>query len=273
MLRLFTALFISLFLGFPALAVTPLDHAHAHNDYWHERPLFDALDHGFMSIEADIMLRDGRLLVGHTASELSDERTLQALYLDPLQALIRDQGGKVYPGQDQPLILLVDLKQDGPDTYRALEKLLPAYADMLTSYRDGVVTPGAVTLVLTGSSAWQVLRMEKERYAFTDASYVELNLNMPPEAMVMLSQKWTQITHWKGEGPLNENEDRFIRKIIAKGHERGAKVRFYATPDEPGPGRDAVWTYLLDAGVDLINTDDLDGLSDFFAARAASAEK
>ncbi|WP_176085720.1 phosphatidylinositol-specific phospholipase C/glycerophosphodiester phosphodiesterase family protein [Martelella sp. HB161492] len=273
MLRFFPAFLMSLFLTFPAFAVTPLDHAHAHNDYWHQRPLFDALDRGFMSIEADIMLRDGRLLVGHTAAELGDERSLQALYLDPLLARVRDNDGKVYADQDQPLILLVDLKQDGPDTYRALEKLLPAYAGMLTSYRDGVVTPGAVTLVLTGSSAWQVLRMEKERYAFTDASYVELNLNMPPEAMVMLSQKWTQITHWKGEGPLNDNEDRFIRKIIAKGHERGAKVRFYATPDEPGPGRDAVWTYLLDAGADLLNTDDLNGLSAFFAARAASAEK
>ena len=28
--------------------------AHAHNDYMHERPLFDALDNGFRSIEADV---------------------------------------------------------------------------------------------------------------------------------------------------------------------------------------------------------------------------
>ena len=29
---------------------------HAHNDYTHHRPLFDALDHGFASVEADIRL-------------------------------------------------------------------------------------------------------------------------------------------------------------------------------------------------------------------------
>ena len=36
--------------------VTPLLHAHAHNDYEHQRPLYDALDHGYCSVEADIFL-------------------------------------------------------------------------------------------------------------------------------------------------------------------------------------------------------------------------
>jgi len=41
----------------------PLTRAHAHNDYEHTRPLFDALEHGFCSIEPDIWLVDGKLLV------------------------------------------------------------------------------------------------------------------------------------------------------------------------------------------------------------------
>ncbi|HET6325009.1 MAG TPA: hypothetical protein VFG04_09940, partial [Planctomycetaceae bacterium] len=45
---------------------TPLIRAHAHNDYEHKRPLFDALDQGLCSVEADIFLVDGQLLVGHT---------------------------------------------------------------------------------------------------------------------------------------------------------------------------------------------------------------
>ena len=50
--------------------VIPLRHAHAHNDYEHKRPLFDALDRGFCSIEADIYLVGGELLVGHTPLDL-----------------------------------------------------------------------------------------------------------------------------------------------------------------------------------------------------------
>ena len=43
----------------------PIRQGHAHNDYEHERPLFDALDNGFCSIEVDIFLVGGKFLVGH----------------------------------------------------------------------------------------------------------------------------------------------------------------------------------------------------------------
>jgi hypothetical protein len=53
----------------------PLKHAHAHNDYLHPRPLDDALAHGFTSVEADVFLVDGDLLVAHTRSEIQSDRT------------------------------------------------------------------------------------------------------------------------------------------------------------------------------------------------------
>src|SRR5262245_58838696 len=58
--------------------------AHAHNDYEHTRPLFDALAHGFVSVEVDIWLQNDKLLVAHTPFAWKDDRTLQSLYLDPL---------------------------------------------------------------------------------------------------------------------------------------------------------------------------------------------
>src|ERR1041385_3971816 len=73
----------------------PLLHAHAHNDYEHKRPLLDALDHGFCSVEADIFLVDGKLLVAHELGKTKPERTLQALYLDPLRELVKANGGRV----------------------------------------------------------------------------------------------------------------------------------------------------------------------------------
>ena len=48
----------------------PLPAAHAHNDYEHARPLLDALDRGFGSIEADIWLVDGALLVAHDLKDV-----------------------------------------------------------------------------------------------------------------------------------------------------------------------------------------------------------
>src|SRR5262245_56842543 len=60
---------------------------HAHNDYAHAVPLHDALDRGFCSVEADIFLVCGDLLVGHNQAALDPARTLESLYLDPLRAL------------------------------------------------------------------------------------------------------------------------------------------------------------------------------------------
>src|SRR5690606_7390192 len=76
----------------------PLPGAHAHNDYEHARPLLDALEHGFCGIEADIHLRNGELLVGHDPEDLAPERTLEKLYLRPLNDLVKENGGRVYPG-------------------------------------------------------------------------------------------------------------------------------------------------------------------------------
>ncbi len=65
-------------------AVVLLPQAHAHNDYQHARPLKDALEHGFCSVEADVFPVRDQLLVGHSVLELRRARTLTDLYLKPL---------------------------------------------------------------------------------------------------------------------------------------------------------------------------------------------
>lgn len=59
-----------------------------------------------------------------------------------------------------------------------------------------------------------------------------------------------------------------LRAIVARAHDRGYRVRFWATPDLAGPARTAVWREELRAGVDHLNTDDLAGLRRFLAAHS-----
>src|SRR5437773_7233099 len=84
----------------------PLRHAHAHNDYEHKRPLLDALAHGFCSVEADVFLSDGALLVGHERKDLRPGRTLEKLYLDPLAQRAKANGGRVYRGGPTVFLLV-----------------------------------------------------------------------------------------------------------------------------------------------------------------------
>src|SRR5215831_11275168 len=89
----------------------PLTNVHAHNDYEHSRPLFDALDHGFCSVEADIWLTPDGLLIGHDKKDLKPGRTLEALYLEPLRDRVKANGGRVY--QSGPAFyLLIDSKTE-----------------------------------------------------------------------------------------------------------------------------------------------------------------
>ncbi|WP_375436321.1 hypothetical protein [uncultured Hymenobacter sp.] len=69
----------------------PLHQGHSHNDYWRPHPLYDALQLGFQSVEADVFLIDSALLVGHERKSLQASRTLQTLYLEPLRQLLRTQ--------------------------------------------------------------------------------------------------------------------------------------------------------------------------------------
>jgi hypothetical protein len=77
--------------------MTPLPRAHPHNDYWRKRPLQDALECGFCSVEADTFLVGDQLLVGHDPHELRPERTLESLYLAPLRERARQFRGRIYP--------------------------------------------------------------------------------------------------------------------------------------------------------------------------------
>ncbi|MEV5347790.1 phosphatidylinositol-specific phospholipase C/glycerophosphodiester phosphodiesterase family protein [Streptomyces achromogenes] len=255
--------------GDPRRRPRPLWRAHAHNDYAHPRPLLDALDHRFGSVEADIFLVGGRLLVGHEASGLDPSRTLESLYLDPLAARVAARHGSVYRGAHRPLQLLIDIKTEGAATYLELDRRLRRYPHLFTRYAHGRVHPGPVTAVVSGDRAARTPMAEQtERRAFYDGRLTDLAGPTPATFAPLISDNWTQNFTWTGTGPFPDAERRRLRSITAAAHARGQRVRFWATPDTAGPARDALWTELLAAGVDHLNTDDLAGLEAFLDAHA-----
>ncbi|MER7491441.1 phosphatidylinositol-specific phospholipase C/glycerophosphodiester phosphodiesterase family protein [Streptomyces pharetrae] len=242
----------------------PLWRAHAHNDYEHPRPLLDALDHRFGSVEADIFLVDGQLLVAHDPEDLDPARTLEALYLDPLAARVRAHHGSVYRGHRGSLQLLVDLKTEGSSTYRELDRLLRRHRHLFTTYAHGRVFPGPVTAVISGDRAARgPMEAQTVRRAFYDGRLTDLGGPAPASFAPLVSDNWTRHFTWQGVGAFPAAERQKLYDIVRTAHARGQRVRFWATPDQPGPQRDAVWTELLAAGVDHLNTDDLAGLETF----------
>ncbi|MEU7283633.1 phosphatidylinositol-specific phospholipase C/glycerophosphodiester phosphodiesterase family protein [Streptomyces sp. NPDC045431] len=247
-----------------AAPVRPLRRAHAHNDYLHQRPLHDALAHGFTSVEADVFLVGGDLLVAHEPWQLDPTRTLRSLYLDPLLARVRAHHGTVYAGYREPVQLLIDIKADGAAAYRALHRQLVPYRRMLSTFVHGTVRPGAVTAVVSGDRAARApMEAQPVRYAFYDGRLGDLGTAAPASFVPLISAHWNQGFTWQGTGPFPEAERARLHALVTAAHRAGQRVRFWATPDHPGAARDALWTELLAARVDHLNTDDLAGLAAF----------
>lgn len=242
--------------------IVPLSKAHAHNDYEHTRPLNDALDHGFTSVEADVWLKDGELLIAHDEIDVKPERTLQSLYLDPLKKKVKENKGSVYQG-GQDFLLWIDVKSEGKATYEEIHKQLTEYKEMLTKFSKSKVKQGAITVIISGNRERELMENQKIRYAAYDGRMSDLGTDTPNEFMPVISDNWTKHFTWQGIGEMPNAERDKLEEIVETAHANGQMVRFWATPDMPLPNRTAVWNELLKAGVDLINTDDLPALQEY----------
>lgn len=242
----------------PAMAqIAPaLPQAHAHNDYEHPRPLLDALSHGFASVEADIYLVDGNLLVAHDPEDLKAEKTLSALYLEPLKKFAGDKQSIFSSGET--LTLLIDFKTEAESTYTALKSLLQDYRSMLTSFESGEVKTNAVTVIISGNRPRETLLSENSRLAAFDGRLADLGKNLPLQFMPLVSDNWNSHFTWKGDGDFPPEQRDKLKSIVSQAHAEKRKLRFWATPDT-----NSAWRELRTAGVDLINTDNLSGLADF----------
>lgn len=248
-----------------AAEARPLPQAHAHNDYHHRQPLHDALRHGFCSVEADIFLQEGKLLVGHDLHELRTDRTLQALYLEPLRKRVASRGGVVYGGNPR-FTLLVDIKSDGPTTYAKLSEVLAGYQELCSSVVADKLTQRGVDVVVSGNRPIREILASSPRRVFLDGRVHDLDSPMSAHVMPLVSDNWSKHFEWRGRGPLPKLQQAKLLQLVDRVHQQGRRLRFWATPDDP-----QVWQVLADADVDLIGTDDLGGLQRFLSSRDSAA--
>ncbi|MCC7333707.1 MAG: phosphatidylinositol-specific phospholipase C/glycerophosphodiester phosphodiesterase family protein [Pirellulaceae bacterium] len=243
----------------PALgqAARMLPQAHAHNDYLHARPLLDALEQGFGSVEADIFLVGDELLVAHERSALAADRTLRKLYLEPLKQRIAEHSGSVF-GDGENFTLLIDIKTAGEPTYQVLNKLLAEYGEMFSHFDQGQWQPGAVTAIVSGNRPIELITQSSPRFAGIDGRLSDLDSKRPVHLMPLISDNWNMHFSWRGQGEFPAAEREKLEEIVSKSHAEGRRIRLWATVDTP-----AMWNALREADVDLINTDNLAGLREF----------
>ncbi|WCT10637.1 phosphatidylinositol-specific phospholipase C/glycerophosphodiester phosphodiesterase family protein [Mucilaginibacter jinjuensis] len=244
-----------------------LINAFAHNDYWHKRPLYDALDNGYTHVEADIYLRGGKLVVAHMLPILKKQKTLERLYFQPLADCIAGKNQIACPAY--PVMLMIDIKSDADKTYEALEVLLDKYRSIISGYESGEFIQRQITVVLTGHKPYQLLKSQQSRLAFIDEDLMRVKQDtLAKNVYQTASCKYSRILKWRGEGTIPPPEHDRLCAFVMIAHKFGKKVRLWASPEN-----ETVWKELLSCGVDLINTDKLVVLRDFLTSSSKNYAK
>jgi len=254
---------------------------HSHNDYWRAIPLLTALSYGVASVEADLWLSNGELLVGHELAALTAERTFDSLYVQPLLSILKSQNPDTAYTKSAPkgingifdassgtsLNLLVDIKTDGASTLPVvLEALTPLRdAGYLTTYHsNGSFIPSAITVIGTGNSPLDLVKALDPRDYFFDGPLENLTGgDFKPALSPIASTDFAVAVGWNGLGTISGDQLTKLKKLIDGAHALGIQARFWDTPGWPVSARNNVWRVLLDNGADWLNADDVEAASEF----------
>lgn len=221
---------------------------HSHNDYERTAPFWEAYSQHCVSIEADVYLLDGQLLVGHDVEDLRPERTLRSLYVDPIVSLFRQNGGKMWKGSADRLQLMVELKS-------ATEPELSEVIALLGGFPDVFCTEDGVKVVITGNTPDPADFASYPHWVSFDGDLgADLGINYTPEQLervALFSTNFRRFARkWNGKGRMTDPELDAVKAAIAAAHAAGKPIRFWGAPE----GTTVYFTFWK-LGVDWVNTD------------------
>lgn len=241
---------------------------HAHNDYEHKTPLTGAIANGFISVEADVYLIDNDLYVSHEyPKQLNPNLTLEALYLNPLKNYISKNHGAVYRNYSGPFYLMVDFKSSAKPTYEKLKAILSNYVSIISTIQNGIEQKGPVTVFISGNRPVDEILADEPKLALIDGRPNDLKRNIPASVMPVVSTNYFNVLSWQGDKEISLDDKNSLLRLIQNTHAQHKKLRLWAAPDNA-----IVWKFLLDNGVDLINTDRLEDFR-VFALKYNAAHK
>lgn len=239
-------------IGQPVIYTTA--NAHSHNDYEQPSPFYQAYNEQFGSIEADVFLTGGILLVGHTTTNLTPIRTLENMYLLPLQKSIETNAGFAFKDSGRQLQLLIDLKTEGVATLNALVDLLKKY--------PAITNNRTVKIVITGNRPAENLYVSYPAFIWFDGRLDIAYSKAELSKIALLSDDFGKYSRWNGKDTLSITDRGKITTLVNKAHALNKPIRFWASPDFT-----QAWKEMVRLKIDYINTDHIEALSDFLNRR------
>ena len=210
---------------------------HAHNDYSQKVPFWSSFSADVNSIEVDVLLKNNTLYVAHNEDEIIKTRTIENLYLKPLQEALKFgfKGNK-------NLQLLIDVKSEA---YKTLDKII----EIIEKY-PSLIKANHISFTISGKSPKPLDYKNYPDYIKFDYQSLDKIPSDVLEKIALISLDFGKFSDWNGKGRLTKIDKEKIISVIKKAHGFKKFFRFWGTPDSK-----TAWKTFTDLGVDFINTD------------------
>jgi YVTN family beta-propeller protein len=224
--------------------------AHSHNDYEQAQPFYLAYQEQFGSIEADIHLVNGKILVAHNAKNVSPNLSLEKLYLDPLDFYIKMNHGTPYRDTSKSLQLLIDQKTEATTTLNGLIEVLKKYPAIIHNKK--------IKITITGNRPEPKDYPLYPNFIWFDGRPKEIYSKEAIAKIALISDDFGDYVKKRYPLDISINENEKILSVIQHAHDAHIKFRFWGVADYP-----AAWEKMMAYQIDYINTDHINNLSDF----------
>ncbi len=240
-------LLLLIFTGYAQPAVYTTANAHSHNDYEQKEPFSLAYNEQFGSIEADIFLKDGELLVSHDVKGLELHRTFEEYYLQPLVTYIEKNNGYAYSDTSRILQLLIDLKTPGAPTLNKLVELIEKYP---------LAKSRSIRWVISGNKPTSFNAYPS--FILFDGDVFQAYSKEQLQRISLISGNFKKISNWNGKSAMRKKDFEAIKNLVQKVHAMNKPIRFWGAPDG-----EKAWKKFMKLKVDYINTDHISDLARF----------
>ena len=236
-------------ISFFSITAQPL--IHAHNDYQQPIPLLHALKYQAFSIEADLYLRNGQLVVAHEKKDIMAATTFDSLYVQPILRLFKKHAGRISKNKNYAPVLMIDIKESGEAFLAVLIQLLAKHPSVF----DRSVNSLAVQIVISGNRGPLSKWTSYPSAILFDGRPYELYESNTLQRVAFISDNYFNYV-------TSADSSSRIQQVINKVHGMGKLLRIWAIPDNT-----TSWKRLREMGVDIINTDKVGECREFFQHR------
>lgn len=231
---------------------------HSHNDYNQNFPFFEAYYAGMGSVEADVFLKNGKLLVAHNEEDTDAGKTLESLYLAPIARTFKTNKGHIYADTSKHMQLLIDIKANHQEVLAKLIEELKPYQEVFNSKFN----KNALRVIISGDVPPAENFKNYPDYIFFDGrpsrNYTPDQLNR----IGMISEDLATYSIWNGKGTPTPADFGKLTEVITGAHQLNKPFRFWGTKDNPNS-----WKELENMGADWIGTDHPARLQEFYSRR------